>query len=272
MKENNIWDLLIELENITDLKLLQEQIQVIKEEALLVNDQHIAKECWIAQSILQIHFQYREAFDYLRKKEYYKAWCELERVEIEFHDLKRHFDTKTNSYGLYKIEKGLRNLQILYPYKLFGSVELLKKKKKCSVCDKEISIRRPCGHLVGEIYNGEICHRIVTDVEVLGMALVQDPGNKFSVMFIKDETGNQTDHYNYYPLEYLFSVVNDPYEDWDLEISERYVKESDFKCGRNDKCECGSGLKFKKCCLKTIGNTYPHYVFLFPKDLITNLT
>ena len=273
MKENKIWDLLIDLEGIADLVSLQNQIQLIKEEALLVDDQQIAKESWIAQSILQIHLQYRQAFNYLIKKNYYKAWCELERVEIEFYDLKRHFDTTSNSYGLYKIEKGLRNLQILFPYKLFLSIEILKKKKKCSVCDKEISIRKPCGHIVGEIYNGEMCHRIVTDAEILGTALVQDPGNKFSVMFIVDEkTGIQKDHYNYYPLEYLIGIVNDPYGDWDLEISERFVKESDFKCGRNDKCECNSGLKFKKCCLKTIGNSYPHYVFLFPQEVITNLT
>jgi hypothetical protein len=69
-----------------------------------------------------------------------------------------------------------------------------KTKKKCSVCDKDVSIRNPCGHFVGEIYNGEMCFRIVTEVKVLGMSLVENPGNKFYVMFIQDEkTGKQTD-------------------------------------------------------------------------------
>ncbi|MFP9119032.1 YecA family protein [Flavobacterium sp. RNTU_13] len=270
MKKNSIAQLLINLHENIELDKLHDYIELQKKAAVIVNDQDTAKECWIAQTIIRIHAQHRQAFNLIAQKEYYNAWCQLERIEIDLHNLKRHFNTATNNYHLFQIEKILRNLQILFPYKLFGSVELLKKKKLCSVCNQEISIRKPCGHHVGEIYNGEMCHRIVTDAEVLGMAVVEDPGNKFSVMFIKDQsTGEQKDHYNYYPLEYLFSIIEDPYTDWNLEVSELSVKKSDFSCGRNDKCECGSGIKFKKCCLKTVGNTYPHYEFIFPNNIFS---
>ena len=40
---------------------------------------------------------------------------------------------------------------------------------------------------------------------------------------------------------------------WRIELIsygwKRYVRES-AKIGRNDSCTCGSGLKYKKCCLK----------------------
>ena len=38
---------------------------------------------------------------------------------------------------------------------------------------------------------------------------------------------------------------------------ERKKKEPTVKIGRNDKCPCGSGKKFKKCCLGKIMNRQP---------------
>lgn len=32
-------------------------------------------------------------------------------------------------------------------------------------------------------------------------------------------------------------------------ISQGYVKQREYKAGRNEQCPCGSGLKFKRCCI-----------------------
>ena len=237
---------------------------ILKKEAVAANNQIEAKNLWIIEQIITIHKTFAEAFTLLRSNLFYEAWCALERIEIDLGSLKKHFPYDTSIYKLFFVEKAVRNIQVVYPYRLFGSTEMIKKEKKCSVCDKVVSIRNPCGHIVGEIYDGEQCHRVVTQVDFLGLALVENPFNKFSVMFLTDpKTGVKTDHYQYDTVKYLLSVISDPYENWDLEISKRYAPHSEYnKVGRNDSCPCGSTNKYKKCCLLKQGVEYLHYEFL----------
>lgn len=252
------------------------ELQKIKEAYVKADKQAEAKQIWIYQTIIEIHKLYLNAFNLLINKKYYEGWCQLERIEITISSLKRHFQYDKKEYRIWDIEKQVKNLQVIFPYRLFASSEILIKKKKCSVCDKEISIRNSCGHIVGEIYNGEMCHRIVTEADILGISLVQNPGNKYSVMFLKDEkTGEQTDQYNYDTVDYLFDHIAEPYEYWDLEVSQRTTTKEDYgNIGRNDPCLCGSGKKFKKCCGLNIGKKYPHYEFIVrnpsTKTKITN--
>lgn len=250
---------------------LYQEFQKEKEQFVRANKQNEAKEVWVCQTIIEVHKIYRNAFVLLKGKSYYKGWCQLERIEITLSGLKRHFKYKKNEFFLWHIEKSVTNLQVIFPYRFFASSEILKKKKECSICNREISIRNSCGHIIGEIYNGEMCHRIVTEAEVLGISLVENPGNKYSVMFLTDEkTGKQIDQYNYQTIDYLFAHINSPYETWDIEVSEREIKKADYgNVGRNDKCPCNSEKKFKKCCGLKIGEKYPHYEFIVtnPTDL-----
>jgi|SRR5690554_212158 len=258
------------------LEELDKQIQTQKLIYVGKDQQEEAKLLWIYQTIVEIHKLYVNAFNLLMNRSYYEGWCQLERIEITFNSLKRHFSFDKKLYFLWHIEKSVKNLQVLFPYRMFASSEILKKKKKCSVCDKEISIRNPCGHIVGEIYNGEMCYRIVTEADILGISLVENPGNKYSVMFLKDEkTDEQIDQYNYDTIDYLFDLINSPYEIWNLEVSQREIRKEDYgNIGRNDLCSCNSGKKFKKCCLTRIGEKYPHYEFILTnpsnKTLLTN--
>lgn len=109
-----------------------------------------------------------------------------------------------------------------------------------------------------------MCHRIVDKSEILGISLVEDPGNKYSVMFKTDSsTGEQLDHYSYDIIDYLFKNLTSPYEFWDLRVFQLEIKEEDFKdLNEKDNCNCNSGLKFKDCCNNKIGEKYPHYEFL----------
>lgn len=245
------------------LEEFDQQLQNMKVKAVKENDQATAKQIWIYQTIIEIHKTYREAFVQLKNKQYYEGWRKLERIEIILSSLKRHFQYNKEEYFLWYIEKAVKNLQVVFPYRMFASAEILKKKTKCSVCDKEVSIRNPCGHIVHEIYNGEMCHRIVTESEILGISLVENPGNKYAVMFLKDEkTGEQKDHYNYDAIDHLFECLELPYEKWELEVSLREFKKEDYgDANRNDICPCGSGKKFKRCCIENIGKKYPHYGF-----------
>ena len=139
----------------SSLDNLDQELQELKKEFVKEDKQAEAKRIWILQTIIKIHSDFRDVYKLLKSKEYYEGWRKLEQIEIILSSLKKHFSYDENSYKLWQIEKAVKNLQVIFPYRLFASSEILKKKKKCSVCDKEISIRKPCGHIVGEIYTGK---------------------------------------------------------------------------------------------------------------------
>ncbi|MBN2730634.1 MAG: SEC-C domain-containing protein [Bacteroidales bacterium] len=253
----------INLQNYS-LEELNTNLQLIKEKYVEKDQQEEAKQIWVYQRILEIHKLYVKAFSLLKNKQYYKGWCVLEQIEITINSLKRHFQYNEKEYYLWNIEKSVLNLQVIFPYKLFNSIEILHKSEKCSICGKIVKIRNLCEHIVGEIYNGEMCYREVVDAEILNVSLVENPGNKFSVFFLVDEnTGEQIDQYNYDDIDYLFSIINNPYEQWDLEVSQQVVTKNDYgNIDRNDLCPCGSNKKFKNCCGLNIGKKYPHYEFI----------
>lgn len=247
------------------LEDLKNELQKVKEEFVKQNNQESAKQIWIYQTIIDIHISYRKAFSLLKDKKHYDGWCELERTEIELGFLKKHFQYDKECFYLFHIEKAVKNLQVIFPYRLFSSSEILIEEAECSVCNQRISIRKPCGHIVGEIYNGEMCHRIVTKIgDIFGIALVSNPENKFAVLFLTDEkTGERIDQYNYQAVNYLFGFIENPYEQWDLEVTQRVISEKEYgNISRNDDCPCGSGKKIKKCCLETIGKKYAHFEFI----------
>jgi hypothetical protein len=148
---------------------------------------------------------------------------------------------------------------------LYLSPEIVEHEKKCNICGKIVSIRNPCGHEVGEIYNGEMCLRIVTKLDFLGISFVESPVQKYSVPFIKDEkTGQTADHYDYSLLRYLIKSLISPFDPWDVNWTKRRHPHSKFpNLGRNDKCPCGSGKKYRKCCLNEEGVLMPHCEFIF---------
>ena len=228
------------------------------------NLQNEAKKLWIYEQIITIHKEYNLCFKLLKEKSYYSAWCKLETIEIYFSNLQRHFSYNETKYKLFHIEKSVKNLQTVYPYRLFTSHEIVEKETKCSVCDKKTLIRNNCGHKVGEIYNGKMCHKIVTDFEVLGFAIVENPVDKYTVLFSTDpNTNKKKDQYNYAALDYFISVVSNPYEPWDLIVHDKYLPHENFKNHRaDDYCPCNSSKKYGECCLEEKGIKYLHYEYI----------
>jgi hypothetical protein len=112
-------------------------------------------------------------------------------------------------------------------------------------------LRSHCGHKVGDIYGGEMCIRIVTKADLMGIALVENPVNKYTVLFTVDsKTNEQVDHYNYDIVDYLMSLVTKAFEPWDLLVKHILIPHDDYNnIGREQHCRCGSAEKYKDCCL-----------------------
>jgi len=259
-----------------DYNDLLEKIIVVKKDFAQQGNEEEAKQFWIYEQIVEIHRDFNHAFNLLKEKKYFDGWCKLETVEITFHFLKKHFAYDQYQYKLYQIERAIRKLQVIFPYRIFSSIELIKKEKKCNICDKVVTVRKPCGHKTGEIYGGELCLRIVTQCDILGVALVENPVNKYTVAFIVDpDTNEKVDQYQYETVDYLMEVVASPYEPWDLAIHTKYLPHSHYNhLGQDDYCPCGSVEKYKDCCLLREGVKYLHYEFIvkvpIPKNIMSN--
>lgn len=256
-----------------DYAQLLAELAAHKKVAVAAGDQSLAKHVWCLEHTIEAQQLFLKAYDQLQVRAYFDAWCTLEQVELALGRLRPYCDGEWQQCRRAYMVKITVALQSLFPYKIFLSPELLEEEKVCSICEKPVSIRTPCGHKVGEVYDGEYCGRIIKKFSVLGTALVKDPVQKYSVPFLVDrETGKTVDRYNYATVEYLVKRWPSPLHDWSVEWTKRLHPKSKFGAiRRNDKCPCESGKKYKRCCISLNGIMRPHVVFDFTYSLPKNL-
>lgn len=238
--------------------LSQEKAQCVANE-----DQYCAKAIWCLEAILKIQHVFADAFSKIKSGEFYDAWVLLERVEIAYGSLEKHYDVGSDEYYLRSILKHTEQFQSLYPYKLFLSPAAVHKRKSCSICGAQITIRNGCGHETGEIYDGEMCRHIVEEVRFPEISIVPNPVQKYSVMWLTKD-GKQIDHYDYSNVAYVAAGLRNPFDGWDLQRTMIREPHSHYRdTGRNERCPCGSNLKYKNCCLRENGVLKPHARIMF---------
>ena len=157
------------------------------------------------------------------------------------------------------IKKYVERFQSVFPYNFFLSPGFIINKFKCNICGKTYKLRKKCEHKVGEIYDGKMCVKVAMDVELLHIALVENPVQKYSVFFNKGE-----DNYNYSLINEIISNLESPFHSWDYSVSKKLHSHTKFKhLSEQDNCPCGSGKKYKNCCLNKKGVLMPHYQISF---------
>lgn len=259
MKINDI-ELLLRQNNFkSESEYLVNKLKESKQLAVKNDNQSEAKYIWCLEQIFKVKNNFIRAFDLMKKSKFEEAWYSLDRSDIELNFLRRHLDYNDNKYDLLFIEKEIPKYQELFPYDYFTSRESIESEFACSICGSKIGIRKKCSHKVGEIYSGEMCCRVVNKIEFLGIAIVEKPFDKYTVLHVDGV------EYNYFLLENLIQYLDSPFEKWDYEIQWLdwdYKKDESYKnIGRNDICPCGSEKKFKKCCLISNRKT-KHYKIL----------
>jgi hypothetical protein len=251
---------------IPSLEAIAEALATLKKQAAARGDQKEAKKLWCLEQVLQTQNLYLRAFSRLKACEFYLAWCDFEQAEIGLAFLERHDTGFWQEFRLDFIRKQTAKWQSLYPYKIFISPEMIER-SECSICGRRTLPRKPCGHIIGEIYDGEMCCRVVTAIEaVLGMAFVSKPVQKYSVLFwaVDPDTGENRDHYNYGVVKFAADALGAPFDDWELERTTRRQPHSRFTEVRMDgPCPCESGKPYNDCCLPEEGVLRPHVEFTF---------
>jgi hypothetical protein len=235
-----------------------------KQASLAVCNQRYAKFLWCWEQALRVQEHYLLAFRHLKTGDYYDAWCALERTELGLASLERHEKQSWSEFRLGEINAATLRWQALFPYRMFFSPEIVYLEKECSVCNAKVLPNAFCGHLLGEIYNGEMCFRTITNARILSISLVDKPFQKYSVAFMTDGSGMRKDNYKYHLVKYAASALTNPFDDWNVAESKRRQPHARFAdVGRNDSCPCDSGAKYKRCCLPRAGVLRPHFQFTF---------
>ena len=242
-----------------------ETLSILKNESLRNGNDNDAKMIWCLETATKIHGAYIKSFREMKRKAFYDAWCILERVEIELNSLLPHWDIIKTPINLPFIEEHTRRFQGLYPYAIFFSPEFVEHEIKCSICDKVVKPRKPCGHKVGEIYKGEMCYRVVTKAEFLSISAVKNPVQKYSVAFLTDEeSGKSYDHHDYSLIRFVSDRLRSPFNEWSY-IWEKILHPHDrfANVKPDEECPCESGAKYSDCCLKREGVVRPHCQIVF---------
>ena len=228
-------------------------------------DEENANAAWAVRTTLQIHRDFRKAHSLLKEKQYYEAWCLMENIEIGVDNLLRNCPGTLNAVKY--ISLMVKQLQSLYPYKVFMSTEIMIKERTCSICGQKRVIRHHCEHYAGYVYNGEMCKDIVKAAALEGISLVFDPEHKYAVAFLSDKNGRK-DQYNYMLLEEVMRFWKNPFMTWHYTSKHIYKSPDEFP-GLTDEtaCPCGSGKKYGDCC-KNDPEGVKHVVYSFGPGLV----
>lgn len=97
-----------------------------------------SNKVWAMMTAIEVHQLYSQAFEQLKKDDYYIAWCTLERAELAIAAIMRN-DTELYE-SVRDISFQIQRIQSIYPYKAFASTEILIKEQRCSICDSVRSI------------------------------------------------------------------------------------------------------------------------------------
>ncbi len=178
----------------------------------------------------------------MAKRRFFQAWCTLERAEIVVADLRKNSAYALVDLNVLWLEALVHRWQSTYPYSVFLSPEFHVGHETCSICDRRISPHIHCGHKIGRVYGGRVCHRIARDIKFLGVSLVHAPVQKYSVVHPwKDDPDR------HHLVEYVFRLIAHPFSNWDLDWTYRYEAHP-LGISDEEACPCGSAVAFSLCC------------------------
>uniref|UniRef100_E6XJR1 SEC-C motif domain protein n=1 Tax=Shewanella putrefaciens (strain 200) TaxID=399804 RepID=E6XJR1_SHEP2 len=226
------------------IKIVERATNFLRKEKALTQVEEELNELYV----LNLHFQLLSSVSlYWREiemEQYYQSWWNLQDALDSIRRIKKF------GYGAGQaakfFEEQLSSLEKIYPYKLFSSMGVIVECYECSICGSDMDSDE-CVHLKGELYAGEMALAVAKNIKYIDhIALVEDPKNKRLVIAPDDSSPV----FNIFkllvkgfdkqlkPLGFSRTVITEfmrPNENW-------------VKLGRNSKCFCGSGKKYKKCC------------------------
>src|SRR5436305_716894 len=100
--------------------------------------------------------------------------------------------------------------------------------------------------------------REVTESQLIEISIVTEPAQRYYVLFLRHPKLSDGDSYDYSLVKFMAERLRSPCSGWTYDWTTILQPHPLFPAGRNDKCPCESGMKYKKCCLDKPGVLRPH--------------
>lgn len=225
----------------TSLKLFEEiaKIAIEKKDEKFSNAQYVFRNYFLMFSDLMNYFLL------LREKKYKESWNKLQDCIDDAQYVSKFSEDR---FDIPDILELLRQYENLYPYKFFASSEFVITKSHCSICGKSMQSLQ-CQHIKGNIYWGEPAIECVDEIkEIQAVCIVSNPEDKRCVFELANDERDEIDRFKKLDLYLELGLPRLQKFSIKSEIENRRIEKN--KINRNDKCPCGSNLKYKKCCGK----------------------
>ncbi|MGI2107108.1 YecA family protein [Shewanella frigidimarina] len=231
------------------------QLDKVKAEAL----RHKRNSIFIETSKFHVLNHLSIFWEFVLHGQYYKSWCSLQDALDNLRNVKRFSGYDSVLVGFLEVQ--LKAFESVYPYQLFSSAGIIFEGCNCSICGEDVDSFECC-HIQGELYDGEIAIGIVQNIKEFDhLALVEHPEDKRCVV------GADDNHPNMLVLrdlgQYVLQGRLKPLGFKDiLEVEFDKANDTYVELKPNQKCFCGSGIKFKKCCRGKRTVRHKHYEFI----------
>ena len=231
--------------------LSQEKIRAVSQ-----GNQLISKSVWCMETIGLIQDSFIASIVQIKDSDFEGAWHSLCECESQISRLDWHFRELKGEFGIEHIRTHSHQLRELYPLRFGISPGILIHEKRCSICNEKLSLRAGCTHELNEIYDGEMCHIVVSEFEPYHIAIVDNPAQKATYIWPEIQ-GNP----NFDLIAQVCHALSSPWVVWSYSKEERRRYHPAFKkVGRNESCPCGSSIKYKRCCAsKETVPDFPHF-------------
>ncbi|KAF1306238.1 hypothetical protein BLX42_23730 [Pseudomonas sp. SG-MS2] len=225
-------------------KNTQAAINGIKSDAV---EDSVKNNCFIYFCFFELLSSLACYWKCIEAEKYHDSWCNLQDALDCLRHLKRFY--KEPSITITFLARQLISIEKVYPYKHFSSCGFILEKFECSICSKNIDSDE-CPHIKGELYSGVMAQAIARKIKSIDhLAIVTNPKNKRLVL-IPDDNHQQFDLFRKLISEFDSKKCS-PMSIARVNLIESRRTDPDHKrAPRNSACYCGSGKKYKSCCIK----------------------
>lgn len=217
----------------------------------------VKNRAWARTTALQAHLLYLEIFSHLKAEDFYRAWCQLERLEILLSELRNNQEHISGDCGQSYLLNAVDTWQTLYPYKLFTSSCQIIKKMSCSICKTPRSVLKGCRHRKGKLYTGEICYDEINDFDLIAFDIVSNPVIKTAVL-----RRPEADYYDYSLLKAALRIATTPrdcFTAWKIDIP---LAKHTGVYSPTSTCPCMRSIRnYEDCCMSRPTVETNHIIF-----------
>lgn len=179
----------IQEDEIKTLKSYREELKALKKGFVERNLENEANLIYcIDNSLLAIQYELQMLVN-IKKDKMHEAWGNLVNAQVTYGTVMSNYPLELASGNGY-IERLLNYENLLFPNLFFQSAGGIIKRSHCSICNQSLN---KCEHIKGKLYMGEICCRIITEMELEEISFVKNPANKHCRVLTIEQNGKKID-------------------------------------------------------------------------------